>query len=208
MSRNERFVSAARRLLAMQIVACVGAAAVAAWAVYEVTDLARERDALAARVAQLEAVIPPRSLPPPIASSDVPASAADLREQATAAAGAGSGEPAAASEKADGAPPDDRVNGGGAGVPTDNIAAGTGGEAGTNGSAGDVTTNAATPADPPVERNCRGINRRPITCVPPFTRTPIAGVCLDGRSRPMRCPPNMPRETEQQDQQQQPTRRR
>jgi len=51
------------------------------------------------------------------------------------------------------------------------------------------------------------VERRPIICVPPFRRTPVPGVCLDGNNRPMRCPPGVPRQTEQPretDQRQQP----
>ena len=77
--RNERFVRAAKRLLLFQVAAGVGAAAVAGWAAFAVIDLARERDALAIRVAQLEAVVPPGLLPPPIedGSEAEPAPAVD-----------------------------------------------------------------------------------------------------------------------------------
>lgn len=82
-SRNERFVSAARRLLLMQLVACLLALGVAGWAWFEVRGLVRERDALAARVAQLERehVIPAAAQP------KLPAPARPVRETAVAATG-------------------------------------------------------------------------------------------------------------------------
>lgn len=53
-SRNERFVRAAKRLLTFQAIAAAGAVLVTGWAMVEVNDVVRERDALAARVAELE----------------------------------------------------------------------------------------------------------------------------------------------------------
>jgi hypothetical protein len=53
-SRNARFVAAARRLLLMQVGACLLAVAVASWAWFEVRGLVRERDALAAQIGELE----------------------------------------------------------------------------------------------------------------------------------------------------------
>lgn len=58
MSRVARFVSAARTLLLLQVLAALLAAGVAAWAFVEVRGLATERDRLKARVAELEAAQP------------------------------------------------------------------------------------------------------------------------------------------------------
>jgi len=52
-SRNENFVRVAKRLLAFQLAAATGAAALTAWAVVEVRDLVQERDRLAALIAQI-----------------------------------------------------------------------------------------------------------------------------------------------------------
>lgn len=53
--RIGRFVSAARTLLALQVLAALLALGVAAWAFFEVRGMAVERDQLKARVAELEA---------------------------------------------------------------------------------------------------------------------------------------------------------
>lgn len=53
--RIARFVSTARTLLALQVVAALLAVGIAAWAFVEVRGMAVERDRLKARVAELEA---------------------------------------------------------------------------------------------------------------------------------------------------------
>lgn len=63
MSRIARFVSAARTLLMVQVLASLLAVGVAAWAFVEVRGLAVERDQLKARVAELEAGRPIAPLP-------------------------------------------------------------------------------------------------------------------------------------------------
>lgn len=77
-----RFVRTARALLAFQLMAAAGAAALAFWAVIEVRDLVEERDALVARVAVMEAARrvqpgeapalaseePKAAVPPPVSS--------------------------------------------------------------------------------------------------------------------------------------------
>lgn len=54
-SRIGRFVTAARSLIILQVLAALLAAGIAAWAFVEVRALAAERDRLQARVAELEA---------------------------------------------------------------------------------------------------------------------------------------------------------
>jgi hypothetical protein len=74
--RNARFVAAARRLLIMQVGACLLAVAVAGWAWFEVRDLVRERDALAAKIVELERraqSLPPRAPTAVIAPVPAPA---------------------------------------------------------------------------------------------------------------------------------------
>jgi hypothetical protein len=255
MSRNARFVAAAKGLLAVQVAGCVGAAGVTAWAAFEVRDMVRERDALAARVAQLEAVIPPQSLPPPPTAIEnrAPPPPADEAEPPVenelVVNKVGSGpigppppttvpcellvEPRGMSECALPIVPDAHgacrdVRGRPAVCPGQPPPPPTGpcrlqdaarspsrcvlpivpDDAGT---CRDVEGRRAICPDPPdPDRACRRVDGRAVVCVPPFTRTPVPGVCVDGRARPVRCPPNTPirdapRKTDEQ--QQSPTRR-
>ena len=81
-----RFVRSAWALLAFQLIASAAAAALAFWAVIEVRGLVGERDALAARVAELEAARPgpPAAAPAPLPQA--PPAAAPLPEAPRAAA--------------------------------------------------------------------------------------------------------------------------
>lgn len=211
-SRNERFVAAAKRLLTFQLVAAAGAATLTGWAVFEVRDLVSERDALAARVAELEGyrgstvgmeapagtetmALPGTPTDAPMPDSQIPAPP-DTSDKQVAEE-----EP----------PPPSRTScdliGGGASecalplrrvtrevcldvrnrrafcpdVPRE-----------TPNPVGDNPANPAntvvTVPPPQPARECQSVERRPIVCVPPFRRTPVPGVCLDGNNRPMRCP--------------------
>lgn len=205
MSRNARFVSAAKGLLAVQVAGCVGAAGVTAWAAFEVRDMVRERDALAARVAQLEAVIPPEMLPPPADPGVTDADQADPSDAVAAPdnevqASTGDGVGAGNSSSGTGS------SGGGGGGPVSNDSAGNDnvvvekdGDVVGNEIVGEGDVIAEEPS-----RDCRRVDGRAIVCVPPFRTTPVRGVCVDGRGRPVRCPPGVvrepdpPRETDQQ----------
>lgn len=206
MSRNARFVSAAKVLLAVQVAGCVGAAGVTAWAAFEVRDMVRERDALAARVTQLEAVIPPAMLPPPPAELQAaeatqagPSEAVavpDNAVQVVTNSGGVTGNSSSGSGSSGG-------SGGGAvsneSVGNDNVVVAGGGDAVAN----EIVGAGEVVADEP-RRDCRRVDGRAIVCVPPFRTTPVRGVCVDGRARPVRCPPGVvrepdpPRETEEQ----------
>lgn len=190
--RNERFVRAAKRLLTFQLAAAAGATAVTGWALFEVRDILRERDALAARVAQLEAVVPPELLPAaptegPLGLEPVPqpngATTPDTPDPETKGDSAGGG----GTNQTSGGGTADPVGDGGA-TPTENVATGGGGGKTDSGGGGSVPVD-VTPVEPTVERNCQSVERRPIVCVPPYRRTPVPGVCVDGNNRPMRCPP-------------------
>ena len=88
--RNARFVAAARRLLLMQAGACLLALAVAAWAWFEVRGLLRERDTLAAQVAELEKraqALPLQAPPPAIAPMPAPTRRPAPRRKAPEPAG-------------------------------------------------------------------------------------------------------------------------
>jgi hypothetical protein len=233
MSRNSRFVAAAKALLAVQIAGCAGAAGVTAWAAFEVRDMVHERDALSARVAQLEAVIPRTMLPP----APAPATAADTVNAADL--------PAGATEAA--SPTNEAIGGGGGGgggggneerdpvfnevreVETVPCALYPGRAASRcpvpwrsvneeicldvddrqafcprhfPDPDSDPVGNVTTPLDPQ-RRDCRSLDGQAIVCVPPYQRTPVPGVCMDGNNRPMRCPravrePAKPAETNQQ----------
>ncbi|HEX8528261.1 hypothetical protein [Allosphingosinicella sp.] len=208
-SRNERFVAAAKRLLTFQLVAAAGAAAVTGWAVLEVRDLVNERDSLAARVAELQGnliagngvILPPEAaaglpetaLPTPLSegNTSTPPDAADNR--------VGEDDP----------PPPSRTS--------CELLDGTGSECAlplrrvTREVCLDVrdrrafcpdvprnlpdppddtgpTNTVVTPPPPQPARECQSVERRPIVCVPPYVRTPVPGVCIDGNRRPMRCP--------------------
>ena len=220
--RNARFVRTAKTLLLFQVGAAALATALGGWAVIEVRDVLRERDALAARVAQLEAIVPPELLLPPPADAleiDAPPPPPDEIE-----------------------PPVERdpaVNTNGGGIkkaPPPPPPPGPTTIACTllhdrspsrcplpltyfNGYCRDVQNQAAicpggppppappapTPPAPPAPqppsppRECQSVERRPIVCVPPFRRTPVPGVCVDGNNRPMRCPRGTPREEPQRD---------
>lgn len=230
--RNARFVRTAKTMLLFQVGAGAMATAVGAWALFEVADLARERDALAARVAQLEAVVPPELLPPAPDEDarDVAPSPPDEAEppveregapNQTAAPNPPPGPPrdmppppaTVACELRDGTATrcpvpleriDDRFC-----YDVERRAAYCPGRTTVPDPVPDpVPTPPAPPAD---ERNCQSVDRRPIVCVPPFTRTPVPGVCADGRGRPVRCPPGTPTRDpprEQDGQQQQPATKR
>lgn len=202
MSRNARFVSAAKALLAVQVAGCVGAAGVTAWAAFEVRDMVRERDALAARVAQLEAVIPPAMLPPPLeleapeadpADPSDTVAAPDNEVQVSTGDGVGAGNSSTGSGGGSGGGPVGNESAG-----NDNVVIADGGDVVGNEIVGEGDVIAEEP-----RRDCRRVDGRAIVCVPPFTRTPVRGVCVDGRARPVRCPADTPirdapRETEPQ----------
>jgi hypothetical protein len=250
--RNERFVRTAKRLLALQVAAGLGAAAVTAWAALEVAGLARERDALAARVAQLEAAMPRGLIPPELAvpaapdnvsAADVPEGAIDM--PATGNSGGSTGGNSGGSTGGS--------TGAGGGGGTNMIGNSTGGGSGGETVACELYPNRAAsrcpvpwrrynddlcldvqsrpaycprvripdpdPTDnivsteepaPAPARDCRTVQGRAIVCVPPYRRTPVPGVCLDGNNRPMRCPPTArdPDKADDSDQQQQPLTRR
>jgi hypothetical protein len=198
--RNERFVRAAKRLLTFQLVAAAGAAAVTGWAVIEVREVLGERDALAARVKQLEAVLPPELLPP--APVDGPLQLEPVPQPG------GTTETADPETKSDPGPTGggstNQTSGGGTqdpvedgdSTPTDNVT--TGGDKSDGNGTGPIDIR---PVEPQPERNCQSVERRPIVCVPPFRRTPVPGVCVDGNNRPMRCPRREPvRDTTNQQQ--------
>jgi len=220
MSRNARFVAAAKGLLAVQVVGCVGAAGVTGWAAFEVRDMVRERDALAARVAQLEAVIPPQSLPPPpaVIETEAPPPPPDEAQPPSS----NEAQPPVEGD------PVVNTNGGGSGKgpppppppPNDpnTIACTLWPDRSPsrcplpltyyNGYCRDVQNRPAIcpggtppppppgptppPPPPPPARDCTRVDGRAVVCVPPFTRTPVRGVCVDGRARPVRCPANTP----------------
>ena len=212
--RNARFVRTAKTMLLFQVGAGAAAIAVAAWALFEVADLARERDALAARVAQLEAVIPRAMLPPapePVAlpdsvnAADLPAAAIETT-MATNKSGGGSsggnGDEGNGIGKSDGnivvgetvdcqlAPNRTPSR---CPVPWQRVGDLCRDVQGREAYCGRLVdpdpdpTNEVITHDEP-ERDCRSLEGRAIVCVPPFRRTPAPGVCLDANRRPMRCP--------------------
>jgi hypothetical protein len=218
--RNARFVRTAKTLLLFQVGAAAIATALGGWAAFEVSGLVRERDGLAARVAQLEAVAPPRSLPPspadavePDAPPPPPPDQAPPRDEAEPSVGR---DPAVNTkgggpEKAPPPPPGPATiactllhdrSPSRCPLPLTYF----------NGYCRDVQNLAALcpgappppappgptppPPPPPPARDCQSVERRAIVCVPPFRRTPVPGVCLDGNNRPMRCPPGAPRAQE------------
>ncbi len=72
MNRIGRFVSAARSLLLVQLVAALIATALGVWAVVAVRDLAAERDRLRAQVADLEASRGTAAAPAPVGPPQSP----------------------------------------------------------------------------------------------------------------------------------------
>ena len=200
--RNARFVRTAKRLLLFQVGAAALATGLAGWAALEVAGLARERDALAARVAELEAR-PLIGAYPPVYEPGAPAppTTATPAEPRPAPTTAGSaiappgppGSPTPAPTPPPGPTP----------IPPPGPT---------------PPPPPQPPAPPPVPpsppRDCQSVERQPIVCVPPFRRTPVPGVCVDGNNRPMRCPPGTPRapreeqQTDPRQQQPQPINRR
>jgi hypothetical protein len=190
--RNARFVRTAKRLLLFQVGAAALATGLAGWAALEVAGLVRERDALAERIAQLEArpltgaypsIYEPDAPPPPADSATPPVS------QAPAAAGPATTAPA---------PP---------GTPAPVPTPVTDPPRGPPPPPPPVIVTVPPPPPPPTPpvppsppRDCQSVQRQPIVCVPPFRRTPVPGVCLDGNNRPLRCPPGTPRPPREQPQ--------
>lgn len=227
--RNERFVRTAKTMLLFQVGAAAVATALGGWAVVQVRDVLRERDALAARVAQLESPAPPQLLPPPPADA--------LETGLTPPPG--EAEPPITRE-----PVLNTIGGARAKAPPPPPPPGPATVACTrlhdrspsrcplpvtyfNGYCRDVQNLPAicpggppappapapptpsppappTPQSPSPPRDCQSVQRQPIVCVPPFRRTPVPGVCVDGNNRPMRCPRGTPREERPRQDQPQP----
>lgn len=214
-SRNERFVRAARRLLAFQLAAAAGAAALAGWALLEVRDLVDERDRLAARLAQVQRPAPVAEAPPatPVAVAE-PAAAAPPASTSpdTEAETAGDGRedppdpvgntmtdppppppPAAECRVADRpglepivcAPPYRRFPGTEFCLDANRVRIYC-----PPGVPGAPTGRGpdTPPPPPPPPRDCRSVEGRAIVCAPPYRTTPVPGVCIDRNNRPLRCP--------------------
>lgn len=186
-SRNLRFVRTAKRLLLFQVAASALAVGLAGWALIEVADLVDERDRLAARVAELEAQpqadpLYPGDLPPPPDITDL--SVAPPSPPPPAPPGAApTPQPPAPPPSPPPAPPPPPP----APVPA-------------------PPPPAPPPPPPPPSpaRDCTRVDGRAVVCAPPYRRTPVAGVCLDGRNRLIRCPPNVRIEPAQEQQRQEP----
>ena len=198
-SRNERFVRTAKRLLLLQAGAAALAVGVAGWAAFEVAGLVRERDSLASRVAELEsarlaeapfgAYADPAPLPPspPPGSGATPPARAEPRPEAAALPSAPA--PPSPSPAPPPPPPSPPPSPPPPPPPT--------------------PPPPPPPSPPPPPRECQSVERRPIVCVPPFRRTPVPGVCVDGNGTPMRCPPSLrPAEPPKDPNRQQPGARR
>lgn len=195
MSRNARFVSAAKRLLAIQLAAALGAAAVTIWAAFEVRALVAERDSLAARVARLEAAVPPGMLPPP-ADAETPeaeqvdpsddVAAPDNVSQLGTSTGGVTGNSSSGTGPSGGS--------GGSTVENESLANEVVVASGGSDTVGNEMVGAGGVVAEEPRRDCRRVDGRAIVCVPPFRTTPVRGVCVDGRGRPVRCPPGVVRE--------------
>lgn len=174
--RSLRFVRTARRLLLFQVAASALAVGLAGWAMIEVADLVDERDRLAARVAELEA----QPQADPLYPAELPPPPPDITDLPVApATPAAPPPPATAPSSQPPSPPPPPPS---------------------------PSPPPAPPAPtPPLQvRDCTRVDGRAVVCVPPYRRTPVTGVCLDGRNRLIRCPPNVRIEPAQEQQRQEP----
>jgi hypothetical protein len=203
--RNSRFVRTAKRLLLFQVAASALAVGLAGWALIEVADLVDERDRLATRVAELEAVPPvdpvyQRDLAPaPPLTSEPPVMPIPQPSDSVVPAPAPPPPP-----PRDGNPAGDPIK---IAPPPPSPAPAPPAPPPPPPPA----PPAPPPPPPPPAGDCQTVDRRRIACVPPFRRTPVPGVCIDGSNRPMRCPrgvriePVQPAQPPRQQPNQQPT---
>jgi hypothetical protein len=181
--RNSRFVRTARRLLLFQVAASALAVGLAGWALIEVADLVDERDRLAARVAELEAVAPVDPVyqqdlaPAPPLTSEPPVMPIPQPSDSVVPAPAQPPPP----PPRDGNPAPDPIK---IAPPPPPPPA----PAPPPPPPPPPAPPAPPPSPPPPTGDCQTVDRRQIACVPPFRRTPVPGVCIDGSNRPMRCP--------------------
>lgn len=174
--RNARFVRTAKRLLLFQVGASALAVGLAGWALIEVAGLVDERDRLAARVAefehraQVDPLYPDAQPPVPDEVMPSPAVPAPTSAPAEIAPAPPPGPPRDSPPPPPPPPPvPDPVP-----VPPP-----------------PPPTPTPPPPPPSPARDCTRADGRAVVCVPPYRRTPVGGICLDGRNRLIRCPPGV-----------------
>lgn len=181
--RNARFVRTAKKLLLFQVAASALAVGLAGWAAIEVAGLVDERDRLAARVAELEARPPidplyPSEAPPPPPFAEPAAPVPAPGDPGVVAPPAPPPPPSPSPSRP---PPSSQQGDGTLGKPP----------APPPGPTPSPPPPAPPPPPPPPPspiRECTRVDGRAVVCVPPYRRTPVASVCLDGRNRLIRCP--------------------
>jgi hypothetical protein len=200
-----RFVRSARSLLAFQLLASAGAVGLTAWAVIEVQQLVEERDDLRAQLVQREGrgQLSPADealiqAPPPPTPAVTEAAPARPTDEMPATANSATPvppppPPALQCKNLQGSaiacvPPFRRVEGSDVCI--------DGNRQKMSCPAGVPFPDEPPPPPPPPpapERNCRNVFGKAIVCVPPFRQGPVDGVCIDGRNRPVQCPPGEPK---------------